>query len=126
MPKAAKRNPTGRTKTDRIPVSSQANKRAEELARKLGSINPRTGDGNRSDLVERAIASLYKHYPYCIPLQNQLMLWLLELCDRPDIPEDVKQQATTWADYLESWGIEQNLEEEIGEKVIKVGDSYIM
>lgn len=126
MPRGAKRNPTGRTKTDRIPVSPKANKSAEELARKLGFINPRSGGGNRSDLVERAIASLYKHYPYCIPKQNQLMLWLLELCDRDDIPSAVREQAETWADYLETWGIEQNLEEAISDEVIKIGSSYIV
>lgn len=111
MPRGAKRNPTGRTKTDRIPVSQETNSSVEELAKKLGFINPRSGDGNRSELVERAIASIYKHYPHCIPRQNELMLWLLRLSDRADIPEDLRLQAETWADYLETWGVEQNLEE---------------
>lgn len=122
MPRGKKCNPTGRIKCDRIPVSSIANEKAEELARKLLIINPRTGNGNRSQLVERAIASFSKTYPYCIPKQNELRLWLLGISHRADIPPDVRETAQTFADYLESWGIEQNLEEAIAEGVIKTPD----
>jgi hypothetical protein len=126
MPRGAKRNPTGRTKKDHIQVSPDAYSKAEELAKSFGIINPRTGNGNRAQLVERAIAALSLVHPKYLPKQNELMLWLLKIANSDEIPTLIKEEAETWADYLESWGIEQNLEEAIAEGAIKTkGGSWI-
>ncbi len=58
MPRGKKLNPTGRTKQLNISVSDSLAFDIEILACRLGLFNPRTGKGNRSKLVEVAIALL--------------------------------------------------------------------
>lgn len=76
VPRGKKQNPTGRIKKQRIPVSDRANAEAEALAFKLGFINPRTGEGNRSELVEKAIAALSKSYAQSRAHHDEMITWL--------------------------------------------------
>ncbi len=58
VPRGKKTNPTGRTKQLNISVSDSLAVDIEILACRMGLLNPRTGKGNRSKLVEVAIAFL--------------------------------------------------------------------
>lgn len=127
MPRGKKLNPTGRIKRQKLNLSEVTSLEAEALASKLGLLNPRTGEGNKSEVVARAIAALSKSYPHYFPKQNELLLWVLGIANNQDISPELRSQAEEWADYIESWGVEQLLDESIGDGVIKTtGGSYIV
>lgn len=117
---------TGKSKTKKVPVSDEMNELMEALARQFNLMNVRTGEGNRSKLLEMAVLALKvfgRSYPDNMPYPQALILEM-ELA--------VAKGDTRWEkhlDYLYSWSAEHDLTDQLSEQVIKIesnGDtSYI-
>lgn len=129
-----KRNPSVKPKK-RLEIEESLYDQLEIIAKSRGLINPRNGDGNRSELIRLAVDSFKlfsRTYPEQLPYPQEL-IYLLSQLDEAIASQDMKTLQSLQSriqqniEYLESWGAEVAYKEAIAEGVIKTKNgSYIV